>query len=627
MHLILLETSGNQNYIFATNKLRENVGASQLTYLVGTRYVIEAVHKANGKANGKVPQTFAELKDFLLSDENTKALVEIVVATSGKAIVLVKSDDQNQSAARAREIVGSVTKQALRAAPGLSMYGVIEEFNPPPDGQGDPDVLDQTIKRLHEEYEVVRSRQPGPEHRFLRFPFAQACTTSYFPARCAEYFKADGKVKVVFRSFVAQNKQDESKGGRERMQDATKYALELIDQKETAQTIKLPDNLEKFENAFPSTDWLAVIHADGNGLGQIFLDFRWASSSTGWRDYLNKLREFSLALDECTIRAYGKAVSSLHEHIRKKTKRKRDAGEKVKRDEENRVPVLPLVLGGDDLTLICDGRYAIQFTKDFLGEFERQTKAVELIKRIAKKALGDERLSSCAGVAIVKPHFPFHAAYGLAEDLLQSAKEVKRKLEHRIEYKEGKDKEVAYPASALDYHILYDTSGVDLERIRGHLRVDADERTRLYARPYLVTPKEDLKNFKARDDKKQCEADEWREHRYWTELKKRVKAMRATDEQNSHRRLLPNSMLHDLREGLFMGKEAADSRMKLARPRYQGDKQPDAFDALLCERDPNTEKCSMFCTETITVGEETKQIRVTGFLDALDIVEFWRDER
>ena len=38
IRLINLETGGNQAYIFASNKLRNVVGASELLYRVGTRY-------------------------------------------------------------------------------------------------------------------------------------------------------------------------------------------------------------------------------------------------------------------------------------------------------------------------------------------------------------------------------------------------------------------------------------------------------------------------------------------------------------------------------------------------------------------------------------------------------------
>jgi hypothetical protein len=88
--------------------------------------------------------------------------------------------------------------------------------------------------------------------------------------------------------------------------------------------------------------------------------------------------------------------------------------------------------------------------------------------------------------------------------------------------------------------------------------------------------------------------------------------MSKPDSDDENHRALPNSMLHDLREGLFLGREGADARMKLYRKRYQHNE----FDQLLTDEQGEG---SLFWKEE---REDKKTVCVTGFLDALDLIEF-----
>jgi hypothetical protein len=83
------------------------------------------------------------------------------------------------------------------------------------------------------------------------------------------------------------------------------------------------------------------------------------------------------------------------------------------------------------------------------------------------------------------------------------------------------------------------------------------------------------------------------------------------DDEDATRRKLPNSMLHELREGMFDGNEEADARMRLVRTRYK----QKGFDVLLAD---STGEGTLFF-------EEEKE-HITGFIDALDLVEFWSDD-
>lgn len=124
---------------------------------------------------------------------------------------------------------------------------------------------------------------------------------------------------------------------------------------------------------------VAVIHIDGNKLGQIVPKLG------------NQLSSFSEKLDIATKKAFNDA---------KQNKRVRD-----------------IILGGDDVTLICDANDALLFTKEYLENFEKESKNIGELKK-----LKIDGLTACAGIAFINEKYPFHYAVDLAEVLCIEAK-------------------------------------------------------------------------------------------------------------------------------------------------------------------------------------------------------------
>jgi hypothetical protein len=127
---------------------------------------------------------------------------------------------------------------------------------------------------------------------------------------------------------------------------------------------------------------IAIIHADGNGLGAIVPKL----AEHG------KLSSFSIQLNVATQNAFKNAKTDTM-HIRK------------------------IILGGDDMTVVCNANDALEFTKNFLENFEVETKKIEELKEI-----GFEKLTACAGIAYCNEKFPFHYAVDLAEALCSATK-------------------------------------------------------------------------------------------------------------------------------------------------------------------------------------------------------------
>lgn len=577
MYIVLIETSGNQNYIFSTNKLKENIGASDLTYRSGTQWILDAVGEITGSRSLQIRRKDSDRLRKLLLDseinppiENLDTKVEIIIAASGKALLLVKSKDD------AHQIIQKVTYRALREAPGLEIAGVFCEFD------WDGHILGEINKKVHKEYEKVRSLKPSVDLRFLRLPVIDECATSGLPASKS---LPNPEKKLVPTSLVSELKQEAHDEGIGRVKALLHRDARYQNHYLAEDTNDLED-VRKFDQDAKEIDWLSVVHADGNGLGEIFLRFHnhMGFESPSWnREYVNVLRKFSLALDICTEKAFLNALGALPHYANQKNR-------------QTLIPLAPLILGGDDLTVICDGKYAIPFTHKFLIEFENETKISQpdvgdIIAKVAEKALGVDRLSACAGIAVIKPHFPFSVAYKLAESLMKSAKTVKKNVTV------PNDTNKPYPCSALDFHILYDSSDVELEQIRK--KIELDNQTLLYRRPFVVTPVEDL----------QGETNQkWAEFYHWKHLLERVRVLNTKDENGKYK--LPNSQTHDLRSGLsLLGKDGANARYKLIRDRYK-----DVGIKTLAGSEN-----SLFQADTIN-GKET-----TALIDAIDAAAFLGD--
>ena len=568
MHLVLIETAGNQRYIFATNKLRENVGASELTYRVGTQWVLEA----DDRLRSLWDDSAAQFRKNLLNQphlEDSSNSIEVIVATSGKVMLLVNEREVG------KRIVEAVTERALRDAPGLDVCGFVSDsfaLNETP--------LGDAVRQAHETLDRLRENRPGAALRFLRLPVVMECATSGLPA--AAWEKPGTAEPETALSTVTLKKGKTVKAYSDRMENLLR--AHQIPTKFSANI----GVLDKY------CDWLAVVHADGNGVGQVFRDLcrnlgRQTSDIDGEpfgesnRKFIDSYRRFSIALEVCTEAAFTAALKNLQAQTAQLRSLKR-----MKEHQDDIVPILPIVLGGDDLTLVCDAQIALQFTHDFLTAFEAQTENLD--------SLGAPRLSACAGIAIVKPHFPFSAAYELAEQLLRSAKSTKQFCQD--------DAGLTHPCSALDFHVLYDSSGGNLDRIRERLLINDD--TLIHARPYVL-------GFQ---DRPGLANPNWFKQHDWQELENRIKAIFATDEDG--KRKLPSSQLHDLRAGLFLGHQNANARYCLIRSRYE-DMGIKVFD----EAGSNE---SLFFEETSTQQVDNKSVCRTRLLDVLDAANFWVEE-
>ena len=492
-HLVLLETNGNQRFIFSSPRLRDNIGASALLTKLKRWAACELV--ATGAASAWLRA--CGLPDDVQEPDDS----QWVSKSSGKVIFLVDSEE------RARDVIGAVTRKALAEAPGMDVSGV---FIPLASSVGAQTpiayVTGEDLKKVHAEAARYALRRPPSAARFSQIPFLARAKDSALPASpplaSRDEAKDDRRDWLSLTSRVRRYRAYEARVSL--MKIAAKSSKSLEDDNEilTRDPTKLAEKLRQaftgnapqgddvgkaparaekdvrqLENAIQSNQdpdetadsreyaflsKVAVIHIDGNGVGGVMKDLDASKGRVDpdvfmdeigcGRDHPDALRRFLLKvndnLDKAVTRAFAAAwawIAKLSRHDDERAGRRHTA-----------IPVVPVILGGDDVTVITSGDYAIPFADAYLRYYEEATQQDPVLRYLTPpegQATGP--MTAAAGVAVVKRNFPFHIAYELAERLVERAKKV--------------GKTTQPPCSTLDYHALFDTTVLDAdEALRGY---------------------------------------------------------------------------------------------------------------------------------------------------------------
>jgi hypothetical protein len=412
---------GIQSFIFQTNKLKEIVGGSALV-----EHICTTLFKT-------------ELGDSF-NEEN------VIISAAGN----IKYQFDNKSECEA--IVKRFPKLVMDMAPGITVSQGVQVLEPMDD-------FSEGLQNLEDKLKAQRSKANYTISQFSPFMITETARRTGGAAR--SYFKDEAidSTQYAKQRFEKQGTSDlyfDLTGQKIRVADQTKNISNLIE--------------KEFEGLASLKNWIGVVHADGNNLGQKLISIYNSNSGNDLKVILSK---FSRGLDRATKAAANDAYKAIFG--------------KVTKEGSSQIKIRPIVLGGDDLTFLINGSLAIPFTSKFLAAFEECTK--EEFKKLNKELsdqnihfrLEESGLTACAGIAFVKAKYPFHYGADLAEHLCDEAKKVSKKI--------AKDKKLDLTPSSIMFHKVQSSFVSDFDSIKKNELTTSDG-VRFDYGPYFIKPQD-----------------------------------------------------------------------------------------------------------------------------------------
>ncbi len=399
--IYLFEAKGIQRYIADSSKMKDGIGASEIIFQLA---------RSDGRDLVQI------VLDVLGFNENH-------VQFSRRASAAFMAAGNEEHIYKFRQLWRIVFQLA---APGVEFSDVI---NP---------VKDTYLNAMKACYRA------GPAVRENSIVSNLPLATPY-----CEFVPRTGRAKTTFRTedpddpldqiTLPQTRAFQALKGEHREGVASRFLPEDIDS-----NFVFPRNMEADDNSSDSKEnpifpfigdnkWIALVHADISGLGQVWQEI---SRAFGDEDDISTLGSISAEIEKAISGAAQEATRSI---LLEQADCNRSYDKYV-------LPARPLVLGGDDLTLIVRADLALKYTKVLLEQIEIKTKQAfsDLKTEInwLEKADLPTHLSACAGVAYAKANQPHAMANALAEGLCKYAK---KDAKH--------ERQAPYP-SGISFHVI-----------------------------------------------------------------------------------------------------------------------------------------------------------------------------
>ncbi len=396
-YLLAADADKIQDFIFRSAHLQEVIGGSHLL----SRFCKEGLEKLNDHySNEKYAGNWKENEDW-----------QVIINDGGRFLLSFKEEEK-------AEKFGNDLMELYRRSVQGSLTVVIDETGYEHDNKEQFKEANERVQKKLERAKLS-SRGALPTEHIPQMAFCASCGVALAVDHKA-LFETENEMYLCTNCL---EKRDERRGFMvgpphknsmenplfiNEFRDVIIKNHEGIDIKHLWLPVKPVDAISQYD----PRGYVAYLVADGNCMGELFSECDDSEQMTKLSKELKTSIYTALAEPMADIKKY------LDERYGEHLLKSKEKGDPDKLEQI--LPVVPLILGGDDIFVLLPASYAVDFTRRF-------TKAYETIMKSAKDALqintGKEPTLSTV-VMICKSNYPYKLAHQHGEARLKLVKKM-----------------------------------------------------------------------------------------------------------------------------------------------------------------------------------------------------------